>query len=300
MRIPFMSSVRRAVGLHRKRLSDKGLSTIELVGIIVVVGILATIAVLTIGSLIDDAESNAGRSNLNTIVNSIQAIGADRLAGGGFSYTGESMTVSGTAKTAAEASQDMVNSLRGVVTNIDIQPVPAGNSAPAGGIWADGLPPSNPNIVYVAVNNDGYDNGDGREIPAGHMARVVVRSSEETTLCAILVRSTESAGVGFDSWTLKGTGNTDPDWRALCLPARDGDANIAPNTSARNTVNGGPPIGGIDTTTDPDTSVDRAPVLHTTPDDVDTSNAVEERIFVADQFFATLPDPGRDNIENTN
>ena len=291
-----MSFARRLLKRALRRPPDEALSTIELIGIVVVTGILATLAVFGIGSLIDDAEQNVAESNLNTVVSGIQSIGSERLDTGGFSYSG-----SGTVYTA----EQMINTLRERISNVNFAVMPAaavpGTLATAGNIWADGTTPADPSIAYVSVNDNAYANGDGLDIPAGHLARVVVQASTETTLCAILVRSTESAGVGYDSWTTKGTGDTDPDWRALCLPAATGITAItnalSAGSGAANTVNGGPPRGAVTvgTGTSDDVRIARAPELATTPNAVG-AGIIENQVFM-DNFFATLPDPGRDDIE---
>lgn len=275
-----------------RRPPDEALSTIELIGIVVVTGILATLAVFGIGSLIDDAESNVAESNLNTVVSAIQSIGSDRLSAGGFSYSGE----------ATGDADLMIDELQQRVSNINFAAIPSTSSrtdAATGQLWAaadvtaagvlTGIN-ADPNTVYVAVNTASYANTGGLAIPIGHIARIVVRSATETTMCAILVRSTDSAGVGYDSWTTKtdvtqatGSGNThtltgsgNDSWRALCLP---GDGPLAPTTAAE-VVNGSPPQADLPTG------------ITWAIGAAGSGSAVTPEVDI-DDFHATLPDPGR-------
>ena len=302
MRRTPLSFVNRLLKKALRRPPDEALSTIELIGIVVVTGILATLAGFGIASLIDDAESSVAESNLNTVVSAIQAIGSDRLSTGGFSYSGTSLARTASPPADDEAAtNEMITSLREVVTNINFAVMPAGTAGAglppatndtAGGIFANGVPSADPNTVYVAVNRASYANGpDSLAIPAGHLARVVVRASEETTLCAILVRSTPSAGVGYDSWTTKDTG-TEALWRALCLPARDPVGSLTEPAS----VLGGPPIGGVDDSASPDIADPGVPTLSTTGTSAlvlsTTATTRDQQIFISN-YFSTLPDPGR-------
>lgn len=90
----------------------RGLSTAELVGIIIIVGILGAVGGTYIGSLVNSAETNSIAQN----VNSLNTVCASMLSGGVPITTDGSGNVTAVNGTAVATATDLINLINGGVT----------------------------------------------------------------------------------------------------------------------------------------------------------------------------------------
>ena len=85
------------------------------------------------------------------------------------------------------------------------------------------LDPS-PSTFYVTVNLRPWQG-----IPPGGIARIVGKPDNNTTLCAVLVRSGPQVGIGWDSWTVKTAEQTDASTPASSTEWGDGGSSFYRN-----------------------------------------------------------------------
>jgi len=104
-----MNLIRRLIRNRSYRGRDhkiRGLSTAELVGIIIIVGILGAVGGTYIGSLVNSAESNSIAQNCN----SLNTVCASMLSGGvPITVTGGDFTVNGTDVGTADGLINAIN-----------------------------------------------------------------------------------------------------------------------------------------------------------------------------------------------
>ena len=202
----------------------------ELIIIMVVTGILIGLGVFIFNTVTDRAQSTVASGNLSTVVSVLQELGSERSTDGRFSYAGSAFrpadgaTGNNTdnAAGAAAAICSMVDAIDARTSGIKVKPyaghatdlADCGGSANTGPTIADGDGSiliadkadigSDPNGVYVTLNTKPIAAfGGGGTLPAGHVARVIVKPDADTTICAVLVRSGAQSGIGYDSWKIK-------------------------------------------------------------------------------------------------
>ncbi|HVW21064.1 MAG TPA: hypothetical protein VHC86_07590 [Opitutaceae bacterium] len=110
-----MNLIRRLIRNRSYRGRDqkiRGLSTAELVGIIIIVGILGAVGGTYIGSLVNSAETNSIAQN----VNSLNTVCASMLSGG-IPVTVASGAVTQVGTTAISSTTDLINCINAGVTD---------------------------------------------------------------------------------------------------------------------------------------------------------------------------------------
>ncbi len=214
--------------IRKRSCSDKGLSLIEIGGILAVLGILTGISVVAISRLTDSADNTVVESRINSVANIILGLGTERQSDGSYNLAG-ALNPDPDAADAKPTTKELVESLNGELTGTTFIGFASGLSVDKDGAFKADLPElqdgveGSPNTVSVWLN-DMPIKIYGSTIGKGQLALAVISVNADTQHCAIVVRSGLHAGRGFDSWVKKGNAKSPDSRQAFCIPPSNGAA----------------------------------------------------------------------------